>query len=175
MNKISVPETPDIQIAWKWFQDEENLKRIKAEKRAVWQDAGIDNRYAHAALIACILPDFTRFVLQERESVCASEDVQRLLQKRFAAIMNDFSEPEELYAIEFEQKCLKKVSLFLYELLGLWRFLWNKQVKRDMQKDKHCRLSLISTAFQICDNNPIKNQDREKSGKQLFKKDRKNY
>ncbi len=65
--RILGKETPNVSVAWKWFQDEENLKRMREQMKPIWQKEGIDNRLAFAGLIGCIMPEFTAFIQAEAD------------------------------------------------------------------------------------------------------------
>lgn len=60
-----IPKTPDIAIAWNWFQNMDKLKLVQENREPLWRKEGIDDRYAFAALVGCILPEFTKYVRDE--------------------------------------------------------------------------------------------------------------
>ncbi len=178
MLRIFIPQTPDISVWWKWFQNISNLKRVKKEKKPIWQDEGMDNRFAHAALVGSVLPDFVQFIMKEMNTFLQSKDAQDHLQKRFHINMDKIKIPDfqsDYDVLDFEAKCFEHFSVFLFEVMNVWRFLWNKEVQKQIQKNPKCRLALLATAVSVCDDNPIMNGNKKKFWKKGFERDKKGF
>ncbi len=43
----------------------DKLKLVQENREPLWRKEGIDDRYAFAALVGCILPEFTKYVRDE--------------------------------------------------------------------------------------------------------------
>ncbi len=166
--RILIPKTPDIAIAWNWFQNMDKLKLVQENREPLWRKEGIDDRYAFAALVGCILPEFTKYVRDE------ANDFMRLwlghLVITFEARMSIHAFERWINAKEhitreallsFDKAGQASFRLFLNDTFLTWRSLWWNKISQEIKKHPDGKMAIWELAFSLCEKVPLLDEDEK--------------